>query len=131
MRWNKEDKSLILEVIEKYRKTKTVKQFVENWVVEKCPFCPVYCDYCGCVDCPNERINDILGLCQGMLDLPDSCTISAAHLGIKRTKGRSMLGFVKQRWIIKKRLQFWIDALELTKKQFVKNYKQRGKNERD
>jgi len=129
MRWSNKNKELIKQVIEKYRwmlkKKSRSRKFFDNF--EDCPFCEDYHHYVysigvlPCLDnCPNVIITDLLD-CQ---DIGNSytcnCIKNAKYIELKLNRDCLITRTTSN---IEKRLQFWEDALALTKKEFVRKYK--------
>lgn len=124
MRWSKKNKELINQVIDRYhwmlKKKSRMRTFFGDFA--NCPFCGEY--HSGgwsCLDfCPNLIINEMLGICHESCDF--SCSANAKYIGLR------LIDYIICRTSsnIKKRLRFWQDTLELTKKEFIRKYKKKG-----
>jgi len=123
MRWWKKNKELINQIIDRYhwmleKKSRTKKFFAD---FAGCPFCGKYHDKGWiCLDsCPNLQINEILDICHEPCEF--SCSANAIYIGLRLIDG----GICRTSSNIKKRLRFWQDTFELTKKEFIKKYKKK------
>lgn len=120
MRWDKKNKELIKQVIDRYywmlKKKSRYENFFGNY--DDCLFCNEYMAGCYCYKlCPNSIINKMLNIHRKIYGF--YCFANVVHIGIFN-KG-SHGGRTNSN--IKKRIQFWEDALALTKKEFVRKYK--------
>ena len=135
MRWSKKNKGLIKQLVDRYHwmfeKKSRTREFMEE-----CPFCSFYYDPVHHCDdgCPNVIITNILNFYNKKDKLKLNCFkhehyikldcfMNACYIGLKFRNERPC----KTPSNIKKRLRFWQDAFELTKKEFIKKYKKKGK----
>ena len=116
MRWSKKNKKLILEVIENEKRMLKIESERKKFMDDDCPFCP----HCRCNnDCPNFIISELLDCINSYCNF---CYGNAQYIGLE-FHGPFPL---KSKSNIKKRINFWKDALILTKREFLKVYKKRN-----
>lgn len=116
MKWSKLNRELIEQVIEKERGELKHKSRRKCFMQEKCPFCPEY--YCN-DGCPNTIMCKVLDCMLPYDCWQNFCYVNAEYIGLKFRNDVPC----KTQSNIEKRLQFWEDALALTKKEFVRKYK--------
>ena len=123
MKWSKKNKELILEIIRHEKsmlKTKLYHSFFGS--PSSCPFCKLYYTYFSYCKpkCPNKIINKLLNI-RINKEFGFPCLRNAKYIGIDFYEDADVK-LTSQN--IKKRINFWKDTLILTKREFLKIYKE-------
>lgn len=120
MKWSKQNKRLIREVIEKHKDILKSKKFERFFNGYFCPFCEFY-PYTPehkCGNCPNEILSKKLDLyCQSC-----PCKDTAKWQGLLLR----IDGFYGTEINVRKRIEFWEDALTLSFIKFKEKWEKKG-----
>lgn len=123
MRWSKENKKLIKEIIELHQNTLKSGKLKRFFNGAFCPFCKTYQRVSPefahiCEGCPN----DILAKRLGLLGRVSPCYKMAKWQGILVADEGYGEQILKTEANIKKRIEFWEDSLVLSFQEFKKKW---------